>query len=58
MAVFSIPASFSAIYMQDSKTVNEYGLLYGFDSIVWLTVLWYGVGGNLENILRLKSFIV
>ncbi|CAB03205.4 UDP-galactose/UDP-N-acetylglucosamine transporter srf-3 [Caenorhabditis elegans] len=45
MAVFSIPASFSAIYMQDSKTVNEYGLLYGFDSIVWLTVLWYGVGG-------------
>uniref|UniRef100_A0A8R1I3I7 UDP-galactose transporter n=2 Tax=Caenorhabditis japonica TaxID=281687 RepID=A0A8R1I3I7_CAEJA len=45
MAVFAIPSSFLAIYMQDAKTVNEYGLLYGFDSIVWLTVLWYGIGG-------------
>ncbi|KAK6012401.1 hypothetical protein OSTOST_22453, partial [Ostertagia ostertagi] len=23
----------------------EYGLLYGFDWVVWLTVLWYCVGG-------------
>ncbi|CAD6191892.1 unnamed protein product [Caenorhabditis auriculariae] len=45
MSVFSIPASFFAIYMQDSETVAKYGLLYGFDSIVWLTVLWYGIGG-------------
>ncbi|CAB3405733.1 unnamed protein product [Caenorhabditis bovis] len=45
MSVFSIPSSFLAIYMQDSKVVNEHGLLYGFDSIVWLTVLWYGIGG-------------
>ncbi|KAK6047648.1 Nucleotide-sugar transporter [Cooperia oncophora] len=23
----------------------EYGLLYGFDWVVWVTVLWYCVGG-------------
>ncbi|CAI5448959.1 unnamed protein product [Caenorhabditis angaria] len=45
MAVFAIPSSFLAIYVSDSETVTTKGLLYGFDSIVWLTVLWYGIGG-------------
>ncbi|KIH48326.1 Nucleotide-sugar transporter, partial [Ancylostoma duodenale] len=30
---------------QDGKVVLEHGLLYGFDWVVWLTVLWYCVGG-------------
>ncbi|PIO61045.1 hypothetical protein TELCIR_17445 [Teladorsagia circumcincta] len=30
---------------EDGKVVMENGLLYGFDWVVWLTVLWYCVGG-------------
>ncbi|RCN34028.1 Nucleotide-sugar transporter, partial [Ancylostoma caninum] len=32
-------------HFQDGKVVLEHGLLYGFDWVVWLTVLWYCVGG-------------
>ncbi|VDO88327.1 unnamed protein product [Heligmosomoides polygyrus] len=36
-----------AVYLTgpDGKVVQEYGLLYGFDWVVWLTVLWYCIGG-------------
>uniref|UniRef100_A0AC35FZW8 UDP-galactose transporter n=1 Tax=Panagrolaimus sp. PS1159 TaxID=55785 RepID=A0AC35FZW8_9BILA len=45
MAVFSIPASFAATMIQDGNAIMERGFLFGFDSIVWLTVFWYGIGG-------------
>ncbi|CAJ0603062.1 unnamed protein product [Cylicocyclus nassatus] len=45
MCVFAIPASFGGVMWQDGKVVMEHGLLYGFDWVVWLTVLWYCVGG-------------
>ncbi|KJH43773.1 UDP-galactose transporter [Dictyocaulus viviparus] len=45
MCVFSIPSSFAAVFWQDGKTVVEQGLLLGFDWVVWLTVLWYCIGG-------------
>ncbi|KAL6738143.1 hypothetical protein Aduo_011722 [Ancylostoma duodenale] len=45
MCVFAIPASFGGVMWQDGKVVLEHGLLYGFDWVVWLTVLWYCVGG-------------
>lgn len=45
MGVFAIPSSFAAVMWQDGKVVQEYGLLYGFDWVVWLTVLWYCIGG-------------
>ncbi|PAV68534.1 hypothetical protein WR25_02982 [Diploscapter pachys] len=45
MGVFAIPSSFIGVMVNDGEVVREHGLLYGFDSVVWLTVLWYGIGG-------------
>ncbi|KAK5985620.1 UDP-N-acetylgalactosamine transmembrane transporter, partial [Trichostrongylus colubriformis] len=45
MCVFAIPSSFAGVMWQDGKVVMENGLLYGFDWVVWLTVIWYCVGG-------------
>ncbi|KAI6206921.1 hypothetical protein M3Y94_00970000 [Aphelenchoides besseyi] len=45
MGMFSIPASLIGVYIQDGAAVREHGFLFGFDSIVWLTVIWYGIGG-------------
>ncbi|KAH7725437.1 CBN-SRF-3 protein [Aphelenchoides avenae] len=45
LGVFAIPASFAASMIQDGSKIAERGMLYGFDGIVWLTVLWYGIGG-------------
>lgn len=45
MAVFAIPASFAATMIQDGSAIMKHGFLFGFDSIVWLTVFWYGIGG-------------
>lgn len=45
MGVFAIPASFAATLIQDGSNLAEKGFLYGFDWVVWLTVLWYGIGG-------------
>lgn len=46
MGVFAVPASFLGVFVQDGKFVMENGLMYGFDWVVWLTVLWYGIGGK------------
>lgn len=32
---------------QDGRFISENGFLYGFDWVVWTTVLWYGIGGKL-----------
>ena len=45
MAVFAIPASFFASMIQDGSKIMEKGFMFGFDWVVWLTVLWYGIGG-------------
>ncbi|KAJ1349344.1 UDP-galactose/UDP-N-acetylglucosamine transporter srf-3 [Parelaphostrongylus tenuis] len=45
MCVFAIPSSFVAVIWQDGKVVAKEGLLYGFDWVVWLTVIWYCIGG-------------
>ncbi|VDM56629.1 unnamed protein product [Angiostrongylus costaricensis] len=45
MCVFAIPSSFAAVIWQDGNVVAREGLLYGFDWVVWLTVLWYCIGG-------------
>lgn len=45
MSVFAIPASFLAIFLTEGAAVQEKGLLYGFDGVVWLTSAWYCVGG-------------
>uniref|UniRef100_A0A158PC61 Nucleotide-sugar transporter n=1 Tax=Angiostrongylus cantonensis TaxID=6313 RepID=A0A158PC61_ANGCA len=45
MCVFAIPSSFAAVIWQDGEVVAREGLLYGFDWVVWLTVLWYCIGG-------------
>jgi len=45
MGVFSIPASFAAVMIQDGSAIASKGFLYGFDFVVWATVLWYGIGG-------------
>uniref|UniRef100_A0A915E2H4 ARF7 effector protein C-terminal domain-containing protein n=1 Tax=Ditylenchus dipsaci TaxID=166011 RepID=A0A915E2H4_9BILA len=39
------PASFAASMIQDGKKIAEHGFLYGFDAVVWITVLWYCIGG-------------
>lgn len=45
MSVFAIPASFIAVFVQDGGQIQQKGMLYGFDGVVWLTVLWYCIGG-------------
>uniref|UniRef100_A0AC34QKC5 UDP-galactose transporter n=1 Tax=Panagrolaimus sp. JU765 TaxID=591449 RepID=A0AC34QKC5_9BILA len=45
MAVFAIPASFAASILQDGPELMDKGFFFGFDWVVWLTVLWYGIGG-------------
>ncbi|TKR87176.1 hypothetical protein L596_011622 [Steinernema carpocapsae] len=45
MSLFAIPASFMAALAQDGAAIALKGLLFGFDSVVWFTVFWYGIGG-------------
>lgn len=45
MSLFTIPTSLLAAYIQDGSKIDDYGFMYGFDSVVWSTVIWYGIGG-------------
>ncbi|KAI6219325.1 UDP-galactose translocator [Aphelenchoides fujianensis] len=45
MGMFSIPASFVGALLTDGAAIREHGFYFGFDRIVWLTVVWYGIGG-------------
>jgi UDP-sugar transporter A1/2/3 len=45
MSVFALPSSLIASFIQDGWFLREHGFLYGFDAVVWTTVVWYGIGG-------------
>ncbi|GMR62795.1 hypothetical protein PMAYCL1PPCAC_32990, partial [Pristionchus mayeri] len=45
MAIFSIPTCMLSMYMQDGDIISANGMLYGFDGVVWITVVWYCIGG-------------
>lgn len=45
LAVSSVPIALITAFLEDGAVVREHGLLYGFDSIVWLTVSWCSIGG-------------
>lgn len=50
MALASVPIALVSAFIEGKDIVRRHGLLYGFDSAVWLTVLWYSIGGILVAI--------
>ncbi|KAI6198248.1 ARF7EP-C domain-containing protein [Aphelenchoides fujianensis] len=55
MGMFSIPASFVGALLTDGAAIREHGFYFGFDRIVWLTVVWYGIGGLSVAVTRTTS---
>ncbi|VDK75384.1 unnamed protein product [Litomosoides sigmodontis] len=45
LSVFGIPSSFTASIMKDHEIIFNEGVLYGFDMLVWIVVIWYCIGG-------------
>jgi len=47
LGIFAMPLAAIAMMMQDGAFVWQYGMLQGFDSIVWIIVVLNGLGGLL-----------
>ena len=47
LSMFALPLAAAAAALQDGRHIRRYGLLQGFDEVVWLVVVVNGAGGLL-----------
>ena len=58
LGMFALPLAAAGMAYQDHEQIRDYGMLQGFDSVVWMVVLLNSCGGLLVAAVMKCAIVV